>query len=345
MYQDYYKFTSPAFGLPPDHRFYFPSRSHARAMAYLRYGLQQGEGFVVITGEVGAGKSTLVAQLFAELDSREVLAGQIATTNIDADDAIRLIVSAFKIVPPAADKASHIRAFEGFLLDQHKAGRRVLLVVDEAQHLPYRTIEELRMLSNFAVGGRALFQCFLLGQPQFRATLADPALEQLRQRVIASHHLEPMTMAETRGYIEHRLTQVGWNNCPTITDRVFELIHQHAGGIARRINLVSSRLLLFGALEERDYLDEAALENVIADLELEMVESVAASGTTKSGSAATINLSVGMAAAADHAHHMEQMNIMLANHDRALRDVLLTLNGLLTAVADSGSANADQGRR
>ena len=205
MFEDFYKLVGPPFKLGPDHRFFFPSKNHDKALSYLRYGLQQDEGFIVVTGDIGAGKTTLVSQLFSELDKTRFLAAQIVTSNIDADDALRMILSAFGVTPHSNDKAALLRSFESFLMAQHRAGRRVLMVVDEAQNLPTRTIEELRMLSNFSVGGQSLFQSFLVGQPQFKEMLADPSLEQFRQRVIASYHLGPMSEEETAEYIRHRL--------------------------------------------------------------------------------------------------------------------------------------------
>jgi general secretion pathway protein A len=274
MYEEFYRLSGPPFKLSPDHRFFYRSHSHRKAMSYLKFGLHQGEGFIVITGAVGTGKSTLASQLFSELDSTEVIAAQIVTTQIEADDAVRMILSAFEIPASTPDKAALLRALESFLVQQHKLNRRVLLVVDEAQNLPMRTIEELRMLSNFSVGGQSLFQSFLLGQPQFNALLANPNLEQLRQRVIASYHLEPMTTEETREYIRHRLTMVGWQDDPAITDGAFERIFTETEGIPRRINTLCNRLLLFGALEETHLLDENAVEEVIDDLRKEVAEGV-----------------------------------------------------------------------
>jgi putative secretion ATPase (PEP-CTERM system associated) len=272
MFEEYYGLSAPPFRLSPDHRFYFGSASHRRAMSYMRYGVSQAEGFIVITGDIGAGKSTLASQLLAEIDRNEIVAAQIVTSNIEPDDVVRLMLSAFNIVPPAADKAALLRAFESFLLQQQKAKRRVLLIVDEAQNLPLKTIEELRMLSNFMIGGRSLFQCFLIGQPQFQALLHHPDLEQLRQRVIASYHLEPLGLEDTKDYIEHRLRTVGWQGRPTFDDAAFAQIHAATGGVPRRINTLCSRILLSGALEEKDHLDGELVGSVIAEMKTEVAE-------------------------------------------------------------------------
>ncbi len=334
MYDQFYKFSAPAFGLNPDHRFFYGSKSHNKAMSYLRYGLQQGEGFIVITGNIGVGKSTLVKQLFAELDRRRIVAAQIATTNIDPDDAIRLILGAFNITPVSSDKAALLRGFEGFLIEQYKARRRVLLVVDEAQNLPLRTIEELRMLSNFTLDGHALFQSFLVGQPQFRLLMGNPDLEQLRQRVIASYHVEPMTPAETREYVEHRMRLVGWQNDPMITLGAFQRIHDETGGVPRRINLLCNRLLLLGAIEEFHELTEDSVEEVIADLRSEIVDSrlepFARDLVQGTGAAPRAAGDAAISPAMTHGsmERIEQLERSVALHEETLRQLLTIASGL-----------------
>jgi hypothetical protein len=177
-----------------------------------------------------------------------------------------MVASAFGIQQEGLDKASLLRRLERFLIDNQSRGRRVLLLIDEAQNLPWRSLEELRMLSNFQVNEKAALQFYLLGQPQFRQTLAHEHLEQLRQRVIASHHLAPMERDETRAYIEHRLRHVGWKDDPHFTDEAFDKIYDNTGGVPRRINTLCTRLLLFGALEERHTIDGATVEEVLKDL-------------------------------------------------------------------------------
>ena len=266
MFTQYYKLTGPPFQLSPDHRFFFGSQTHQKALAYLNFGLLQGEGFIIVTGDVGAGKTTLVGRLVEQLDSSKYVAAKVVTTQLEADDTLRMVASAFGIQQEGVDKASLLRRFERFLIDNQNRGRRVLLLIDEAQNLPWRSLEELRMLSNFQVNEKAALQFYLLGQPQFRQTLAHEQLEQLRQRVIASHHLAPMERGETRAYIEHRLGHVGWKNDPHFTDEAFDKIYDHTGGVPRRINTLCTRVLLFGALEERHSIDGATVEEVVKDL-------------------------------------------------------------------------------
>ena len=251
MFHTFYNFSGQPFLLTPDARFFYGSSEHSRAISHLVYGLAQQEGFIVVTGEVGSGKTTLTEQLWSQLDRNTYIIARVVTTQVSADDLLRLIMANFGLGEThGADKATLLRRFEQMVGEQRKQGRRCLLVVDEVQNLSLAAMEELRMISNITVDGMASVQTVLLGQPQFRTQLATKDWEQLRQRVLASYHLGPLSSPETRLYIEHRLRTVGWTNDPAWEDAAFVAIHQHTGGVPRRINTLCSRLLLLGALEE-----------------------------------------------------------------------------------------------
>jgi general secretion pathway protein A len=250
MYEAFFGLKGKPFQLNPDPSFYFESRQHKTAMGYLEYGLHQNEGFIVITGEIGAGKTTLVRSLLERLDPKTVVAAHLVSTQLDADDMLRMVAGAFGVKPKDITKSGLLLSIEAFLTTCAKKGRRCLLIVDEAQNLSHRAVEELRMLSNFQIDGHALLQSFLVGQPEFRKILESPDMQQLRQRVIAACHVGPMDAAETKGYIEHRLHHVGWTNSPTFSQDAFEAIHEASDGIPRRINSICDRLLLSGFLEE-----------------------------------------------------------------------------------------------
>ena len=271
MYERFYNFTGMPFQLTPDSRFFYSSRGHGRAIAHLIYGLSQGEGFIIVTGEVGAGKTTLVERLWSELDRETYTLARINTTQVSNDDLFRLTMAAFGIQTDATDKATLIRLFAAMLAEHRAEGRRCLLVVDEVQNLTLAALEELRMLSNITEGGQASLQTILLGQPQFRRKLASPDLDQLRQRVLASYHLGPLDAAETRGYIEHRLREVDWQDDPAFTEEAFAAIYRHTGGMPRRINRLAARVLLYAALEEAHEIDarivDATADELHADLE------------------------------------------------------------------------------
>ncbi|MFQ5564170.1 MAG: XrtA/PEP-CTERM system-associated ATPase [Parvularculaceae bacterium] len=269
MYEEYFGLSGAPFRLNPDPKFFFGSRSHNKAMAYLHYGVRQAEGFIVITGEVGAGKSILIGHLLSQLNRSSVVAAHLLTSNLNPDDVLGHILSAFRIEPQRSGKSGELEAFEDFLFDQMNRGRRVLLIVDEAQNLPQRTLEELRMLSNLDYEGTPLFQVFLVGQPEFREILAAPEMEQLRQRVIASYHLEPLDERDTRRYVEHRLAVVGWREDPLIADDAYALIHKESGGVPRRINTLCNRILLYCALEKVHEIDAPIVASVVKELKSE----------------------------------------------------------------------------
>jgi putative secretion ATPase (PEP-CTERM system associated) len=270
MYAEFYKLSAMPFQLTPDPRFFFGSAGHTRAMAHLTYGLHQGEGFIIITGDVGAGKTTLVDLLLSKLDKTSHVAAKIVTTQLAPDDTLRMAAVAFGVYQEGLDKAALLRRIESFVTANLRAGKRSLLIVDEAQNLSVGSLEELRMLTNFSVGGSAPLQSFLLGQPQFRSVLENPALEQLRQRVTASYHLGPMTELETQAYILHRLKTVGWKDDPLFADGFFTAVYNHTGGVPRRINTLCSRILLFGFLEQQHAISSDIVDQVAEELNTEL---------------------------------------------------------------------------
>lgn len=269
MYQSFYRLHAKPFQLRPDPDFFFGSKGHKRAMAYLEYGLSQGEGFIVITGEVGAGKTTLVRNLFKRLSTDNIVAAQIVNTRLNSDDTLRMVVAAFGLVADDTSKALLLARLEQFLKQCDRQGQRALLVVDEAQNLSPQAVEELRMLSNFQTANKSLLQTFLLGQPEFRNILHSEDMLQLRQRVIATYHLGPMDAEETRAYIEHRLKTAGWKGDPSFDAQAYALIHQHSGGIPRRINTLCDRLMLMGYLEELHHFSSKETQEVMADIDQE----------------------------------------------------------------------------
>ncbi|MCR0985099.1 AAA family ATPase [Roseomonas populi] len=263
MHINRYGFREQPFQMTPDARLFFPSSVHSRAYAHLTYGLAQREGFIVVTGEVGAGKTTLIERLCGTLDPEGFSVARIATTQVSGDDVVRLVADAFG-APSDGSKARVLLEIAAML---RSGARRHLLIVDEAQGLPLPALEELRMLSNVTDGGQAPLQTVLLGQPQLRRMLASPDLDQLRQRVLASYHLGGLSLEETHAYVEHRLRAVGWNGCPSWEPHALDLVHRYSGGIPRRINRLCARVLLAGSLEGTDELTGSLVEATALELE------------------------------------------------------------------------------
>ena len=310
MYTGFYALKALPFQLNPDHRFYFDQGPHKKASAYLRFGLSQAEGFVVITGEVGAGKTTLIDRALTQIKGQDRVTAKVDTTQLEAEDFLRMVAFAFGLEDVGTDKATVLRRIESFLRQTHRSGKRALLFVDEVQNLPYPSLEELRMLSNFHENQNALLQIYLVGQPEFKKTLSSRDLEQLRQRVIANYHLRPLNAEETADYIRHRLSLVEWKNDPAFTDQAMAAIYEETGGVPRRVNLLCSRLLLFGCLEGLHEIDAGAVREVVADMKEEGLPSMPAAESGGGRSATddqALTLALGMLRLAKRMNAMEDL--------------------------------------
>ncbi len=270
MYKEYYKLKHNPFQMTPDPRIFFASKGHKRALSYLQYGLSQGEGFIVVTGDIGTGKTTIVKNLIAGLDPKTYIAKQLVTTHLEDHDLMEMICESFELISKGLTKAALLNQFRAFLNSAHRLGRRVVLVVDEVQNLPAKTVEELRMLSNFQIDNKPLIQSFLVGQKNFIKTLQDSSMEQLRQRVIASCHLGPLKEEETKHYINYRLHEAGWSGGNLFDDNALMLIHRLTEGVPRRINVFCDRILLFGYLEEISFFTREHVQIVAEELSEEI---------------------------------------------------------------------------
>lgn len=269
MYESYYGLNSKPFQLTPDPAFFFASKWHKRAMSYLQYGLSQAEGFIVITGDIGTGKTTIANSLLADIED-DIVAAQIVTPKLSPDELVKMVAAKFAIDVAGKTKADILKDLENYLFALSAQGRRALLLVDEAQNLPLETIEELRMLSNFQQAGKPLLQSFLLGQEELQPILRAPNMEQFRQRIVASCHLAPLTLDEVQSYIEYRLHHAGWNGSQLFSAVAYEHIYRFTRGVPRKINTLMDRILLYGFLEELEVLDEKSVDLVIDEVREEM---------------------------------------------------------------------------
>jgi len=274
MYENYYGFKERPFQLSPDPRFFFASSNHQRAMSYLQYGLDQGEGFIVVTGPIGTGKTTIARNLLNNIADDSIIAAQLVTTKLDPKELLELVASEFKITVKGSSKAELLQSIEQFLIDLNRQGKRALLIVDEAQNLPIETVEELRMLSNFQLDNKPLIQSFLLGQEELKDIIQAPNMEQFRQRIIASAHLKPLSNEEVKEYINHRLNQADCNKEDLFSDDGFTVIHEMTLGVPRKINIFVDRLLLFGFLEELTCINVDAINEVAEEMQVELTGSL-----------------------------------------------------------------------
>lgn len=240
-------------------------------MSYLQYGISQAEGFIVITGDIGTGKTTVANSLLEEIED-DIAAAQIVTPKLTPDELVKMVAAKFEIATEGLSKADILKKLETFLYDLAKAGRRALLLVDEAQNLPLESIEELRMLSNFQRNGKPLIQSFLLGQEELKSILRAPNMEQFRQRIVASCHLVPLTLEECKEYIKYRLANAGWRGEELFSDEAYDSIFAFTRGIPRKVNTLMDRVMLYGFLEEMKAFTVDAVNEVIDEVKSEMFE-------------------------------------------------------------------------
>lgn len=273
MYQQFYNFSSEPFRLSPDHDFAYAHKGYTKARAYMEYAFLRAEGFVMITGRPGTGKTTLIRALLAELTNTSVSVANLVCTQLQADDLLKVVAYEFSVPTSVVEKGELLQRLTQQLKSWHRDGRRALLIVDEAQDLSTSAMEELRLLTNIQVDSRPLLQIFLLGQPELRELVLSPRMEQVHQRIIAASHLQPLHSDETEAYIRHRLDVVRWQGNPAISKAVYPLIYKFSEGVPRRINLICSRLLLHCSVEQKHQVVVADVREVIRELQDENLAS------------------------------------------------------------------------
>lgn len=269
MYQEFYNLSAEPFRLSPDHSFAYSHKGYSKAWAYMEYAFMRAEGFVMITGKPGIGKTTLIGALVNKLSNSPVKVANLVCTQLQADDLLKMVAYEFGVPVAVVSKGELLHHLTKQLKLWHSEGRRALLIVDEAQDLSISAMEELRLLTNIQVNSQPLLQIFLLGQPELRSLILSPQLEQVRQRIIAGSHIKPLEKDETEAYIRHRLLTVHWRGDPAISKAVYPLIYKFSEGIPRRINLICSRLLLHCSAEQKHQVAAMDVREVIEELQSE----------------------------------------------------------------------------
>ncbi len=267
MYLEYFNFKCKPFDLVPNPEFIYFSRTHKRAITYLNYGITERAGFILLTGEVGSGKTTLIRDLI-ERHADNILLGKVFNTNVNAEQLIEMINDDFEIPVRGKDKIALLKDLNHFLVEQYAKGNRPVLIIDEAQNLSAETLEEVRMLSNLETSDSKLLQIILVGQPELRELLAKPELRQLRQRISIQCHLLPLTRLEMEEYFFHRLEVAGNRDALLLSKKALDAVYSYSGGIPRLINILGEFLLLSAYAEDVRYIEEEMIIDIAGDLDL-----------------------------------------------------------------------------
>jgi len=275
------------FSNSPDPEFFYGSHQHLECLQKLELALRLRRGLNVIIGDVGTGKTTLAETFLKDLDSTRVLAERVAVSGLEANDLLRSVAYAYGIDASGLDKATLRHRIQQYFILQEQRGRRALLIIDEAQGLPSSSLEELRLLADLQAGSRPLLQLFLVGQEALRDLMRTPGMDQFQQRIIATCHLKPLGLRETREYIRHRLCQAGWKGDPELTGAALLAIHQWSRGVPRHINKLCNRLLLLGYGKGKHILNEEEVQAIYAELREEQLTPLGSTREAPDESSAT----------------------------------------------------------
>lgn len=252
MYQEFYGLREMPFNITPDPSFLFLSPTHQEALAHLKYGIEEKKGFIVLTGEVGCGKTTLCRRLLNELDPEHYETALILNPRLSETQLVKAILAELGEDSRERNRSDLLNQLNRALLMRIEAGKDIVLIIDESQNLTFETLEHLRLLSNFETDTQKLLQIVLMGQPELKEKLKQPELRQLRQRILVYYDLSALSQVETEHYIQHRLARAGGNGRPRFTRRAYKRIHRATSGIPRLINNICDKSLLASYVRNSD---------------------------------------------------------------------------------------------
>ena len=263
MYENFYGFKEKPFHIVPNPKYLYLSPKHQNALTYLEYGLAEGVGFILLTGEIGTGKTTLIRHILNQIESKIEVA-VVFNTNFSSDQFLSVILNEFELTGEYENKAKKLDIFYQFLIKKYAEGKRVLLIIDEAQNLSNEVLEEVRMLSNLQTDEQMLLQIMLVGQPELKLKLKSPNLIQFTQRIAVNYHLAALSREEVDQYISFRIEKVGGKS-DLFTQEAIDIIYKASGGIPRTINLLCDSALVYGFADELKTIDASIIDQVIQD--------------------------------------------------------------------------------
>jgi len=266
VYLDYYGLSEPPFDITPNPRFLFYSAKHREAYNHLVYGIRERKGFVQLTGEVGAGKTTLCRAMLEQLDDHFATA-LILNPVMSPDELMKAIALEFGLPVNGLDRLDTVAVINQFLLQQVECGKDAVLIIDEAQDLTEELLEQVRLLSNLETDNRKLLQIVLMGQPELRDRLNNPRLRQLRQRITVRYHLLPLSRSEVNQYVQHRIHLCGGNGTPCFTSPALWRVYRYSKGIPRLVNAICDKALLAGFVAQQDRIGFRLVNHAVQELE------------------------------------------------------------------------------
>ena len=281
MYESCYGLSEDPFRMSLDARFSFHHRSYVEVREYLEYGLSQGEGMLILLGKPGTGRSTIVNDLLVDHASTEVLVARLSTPPFAVDNLFQLLAQSLDVKTEGTDKGTILKSLENFLKDLHSSDHHALLIVDEAENIQEQGLEEMRLLTEIRQHNKPLIQILLQGHPKLLDVVQGSSIEPLRQLTLSTIQLNPMEFEETRAYVQHRLSVVGWHGDPEFSDSAMEVIHQFSAGLPRQVNMICNHILLYGCVEQIHRFDDHDVRQVIEELPPDMlaIKPVHAPGT------------------------------------------------------------------